>query len=88
MLCLLDHPEYQTKIQEEIDQITRKDREPRIQDKHDCDFLEAFIMETMRYLPTAPLLLPHMCSEDLNFEGRHFNSKTQVILFITLKMIG
>ena len=79
MLCLLDHPEYQTKIQEEIDKITGTDREPTIQDKHDCDFLEAFMMETMRYAPPVPILPPHMCSEDINFEGHFLKAETQVI---------
>ena len=80
MLCLLDYPEYQTKIQEEIDRITECDRKPTIQDKHDCDFLEAVMMETMRYLPPFPLLFPHMCSKNINFEGQRIKAETQVVL--------
>ena len=78
MLCLLNKPEYQTRIQEELDNVIGTNREPCVSDKHDCHFLEAAILETMRFIPPAPFLLPHVSSTDTEFEGYHVDAGTVV----------
>ncbi|XP_045178753.2 cytochrome P450 2E1-like isoform X2 [Mercenaria mercenaria] len=79
MLVLVNLPEYQTKIQEELDRVIGRERLPNYTDRGKCTFLKAFCMEVLRYLTVAPLLLPHYCRKNLVFEG--YNIKSNSMLF-------
>lgn len=68
VLCLLHHPEYQTKIQAEIDNVIGTQRLPLSSDRHNLPMLEATAMESQRYLTTG-VVMAHLCNEDVNFEG-------------------
>ena len=78
MLCLLHHPEYQRKIQQELDSVIGRDRLPQISDRGKCPFIEAVVMEAMRYITPVPFLLPHVCTEDVKFEGYYIAKKSLV----------
>ena len=78
MLCLMNHPEYQTKIQQELDEVVGRDRLPAIEDRSKCPFFEAVAMETQRYITVAPLSIPHYCPEHVTFEGYDIQPKTSV----------
>ena len=88
ILCLIHHPEYQEKLQEEIDRVIGRDREPLVSDKVECDFTEAVVMEILRYLTPLPFLLPHECSEDTELDGFHVKANTQVIFISLFQMIN
>ncbi|XP_060602605.1 cytochrome P450 2C70-like isoform X2 [Ruditapes philippinarum] len=69
MLILLNHPQYQRLLQNEIDREIGRERLPTFKDRNNCTFFKAFEMEVHRYIPVAPLMLPHKCKTDVDFEG-------------------
>ena len=78
MLCLLHHPEYQVKMQQEIDDVIRRGCPPTIEDRVRCPVIEAVAMESQRYITTAPALLPHLCKSNIAFEGYDIPENTKV----------
>lgn len=78
ILCLLHHPEYQQKIQEELDTVVGRNRQPNISDKAQCPVTEAVLMESMRYITTVPSF-PHECAADINFEGYSIEKGSTII---------
>ncbi|KAL4232798.1 hypothetical protein ACF0H5_007484 [Mactra antiquata] len=79
MLILLNHPEYQIKIQKEIDRVIGRKRSPSVDDRTKCHFLLAFEKEVHRYTPIILLLLPHMCYENIEFEGFDIKKNSMII---------
>ncbi|XP_053380006.1 cytochrome P450 1A1-like [Mercenaria mercenaria] len=79
MLILLNFPEYQTKIQKELDQHVGQGRLPTFSDRANCTFLKAFELEVPRFVPVLPLLLPHLCVEHVEFEGLDIEPNSTVI---------
>ncbi|KAL4230090.1 hypothetical protein ACF0H5_010475 [Mactra antiquata] len=69
MVVLLNHPEIQTKIQEELDCVVGDNRSPTFSDRLNCHYFMAFEKEIHRLLPSVPQLLPHYCYDDIVFEG-------------------
>jgi cytochrome P450 len=69
MLILLNNPDVQDTLQAEIDGVIGRERAPCLQDRHQMPYTEAAILELLRYITVAPLLLPHVCSEDTVFKG-------------------
>ncbi|KAK7535729.1 cytochrome P450 [Phyllosticta citribraziliensis] len=67
-MCL--HPEWQAKVQEEIDRVCG-DRMPRPSDYPDLPVLRAVIKECMRWRPVTPSSIPHESTRDFIYEG-HF----------------
>ncbi|XP_053386225.1 cytochrome P450 2C31-like [Mercenaria mercenaria] len=79
MLVLLNHPEYQTKIQEELDRVIGRGRLPNYSDRGKCTFLKAFGMEVHRYINVGPLQIPHYCRKSIEFEGYHIRRNSVVL---------
>ncbi|KAL4220601.1 Talin-2 [Mactra antiquata] len=79
MVVLLNHPEIQTKIQEELDRVVGINRSPTFSDRLNCHYFMAFELEVHRLLPSAPRLLPHYCYDDIVFEG-YFIPKGSLIV--------
>ena len=77
-LCLTTYPEYQTKIQDELDRVIGRDRVPAISDRDNCVLLEAFSLETLRYITVAPLGPPHMCRTNIEFHGYDIPANSRV----------
>ncbi|XP_060551921.1 cytochrome P450 1A2-like isoform X1 [Ruditapes philippinarum] len=69
MLALLNYPQCQEKIQNELDDVIGRDRLPTYGDRESCKYFQAFEMEVHRYLTVVPLALPHLCKEHIDFEG-------------------
>ncbi|KAK7549698.1 cytochrome P450 [Phyllosticta citricarpa] len=65
-MCL--HPEWQAKVQEEIDRVCG-DRMPRPSDYPDLPVLRAVIKECMRWRPVTPSSIPHESTKDFIYEG-------------------
>lgn len=77
ILCLIHHPEYQRKIQNEIDDVIGRNRLPSPSDRHNLYMLEAVAMESQRYLTTG-VVMAHLCNEDVNFEGFQVHKDSMV----------
>lgn len=55
MLAMILYPEVQAKAQEEIDRVVGHDRLPDFCDRDDLPYVEAILMETLRWYPVVPL---------------------------------
>ncbi|KAH7847553.1 hypothetical protein Vadar_027476 [Vaccinium darrowii] len=64
MSFFVNHPEVLQKARAEVDAHVGRDRLIDEHDLHKLPYLQAIIFETMRLCPPAPLLVPHMSSDD------------------------
>ncbi|XP_059804076.1 steroid 17-alpha-hydroxylase/17,20 lyase [Hypanus sabinus] len=78
LFYLLQYPEIQTKIQEEIDDNIGFERTPQCRDRKNLHFLNATISETLRIQPVSPLLIPHVALVDTSIGGYTIPKGTQV----------
>ncbi|KAF8813990.1 putative cytochrome P450 monooxygenase [Phlegmacium glaucopus] len=69
VLALLSYPQCQQRIQTEIDIVVGSARMPNLADYEQLPYLQAFINETHRFRPLAPLAVPHMATEDITYKG-------------------
>ena len=69
MLYMMAHPKIQSRVQKELDDVTSRNRFPRISDKPDLPYTEAVLCEIQRIGTIVPLALPHRCSEDTTLFG-------------------
>ena len=56
-------------MQQEIDDVIGLDRQPAIEDRVHCPFIESVAMESQRYITAVPVLIPHLCKPNIGFEG-------------------
>ena len=63
------HPEIQRKAQEEVDRVIGNDRLPTLSDRGSLPYIEAIILEVLRWQPIVPLNIPHTCTVDDEYEG-------------------
>ncbi|KAG5381692.1 hypothetical protein IGI04_033162 [Brassica rapa subsp. trilocularis] len=69
MSNLLNHPEVLKKAKTEIDEKIGLDRLIEEQDIVKLPYLQNIMSETLRLYPVAPMLLPHLASEDCMVAG-------------------
>ncbi|KAJ9670577.1 hypothetical protein PVL29_026860 [Vitis rotundifolia] len=69
MTLLLNHPDILEKAKAELDMHVGKDRLIEESDLPKLQYLQSIISETLRLFPVAPLLLPHMSSDDCQIGG-------------------
>jgi len=55
MLAMTLYPEVQARAQEEIDRVVGHDRLPDFGDRDNLPYVEAILMETLRWHPITPL---------------------------------
>ncbi|CCA71481.1 hypothetical protein PIIN_05418 [Serendipita indica DSM 11827] len=59
LFCITLYPNWQKRIQGEMDRVLGRGNTPTIDDIPKLTMLNAFVRETLRWLPVAPLGLPH-----------------------------
>ncbi|KAF2273694.1 cytochrome P450 [Westerdykella ornata] len=69
-LAMLHHPQYLSKLHEELDRICGH-RLPRAEDRPHLPYLRACIRECFRWRPAVPTGIPHYLSEDDEYNGYH-----------------
>ncbi|KAH9510291.1 cytochrome P450 2 sub U member 1 [Bulinus truncatus] len=69
LLYVLNYPEVQSKIFNEIQEQIGTERLPNMADKPKMKYLKAFIMEVQRVTSIVPLGLPHLCSKESTVAG-------------------
>ncbi|XP_008567860.1 PREDICTED: cytochrome P450 1A1 [Galeopterus variegatus] len=69
LLYLVTNPRVQSKIQEELDTVIGRARWPRLSDRPQLPYLEAFILETFRHSSFLPFTIPHSTTRDTNVNG-------------------
>ncbi|PAV15413.1 cytochrome P450 [Pyrrhoderma noxium] len=78
ILAMLMHPDVQKRAQEELDRVVGTDRLPTLDDRENLPFVNAVIMEVMRWQPVAPLGVPHALTEDIVYKGYRIPKGTDV----------
>ncbi|XP_042329938.1 cytochrome P450 1A5-like [Sceloporus undulatus] len=69
LMYLVVHPEIQTKIQKEIDEVIGRARKPNLQDRHLLPYTEAFILEVFRHSSFLPFTIPHRTTKKTVLNG-------------------
>jgi cytochrome P450 len=66
---MLHHGNVQSRIQNEVDLVIGRDREPSLGDRAAMPYTEAAILENLRFGCIVPLSIPHTDHEDVTFRG-------------------
>ncbi|KAF6351063.1 cytochrome P450 family 1 subfamily A member 1 [Rhinolophus ferrumequinum] len=69
LLYLVTAPNVQKKIQEELDTVIGSGRQPRLSDRPQLPYMEAFILETFRHSSFVPFTIPHSTTRDTSLSG-------------------
>ncbi|BFZ07127.1 hypothetical protein BsWGS_10166 [Bradybaena similaris] len=69
LVYMLNYPDVQDKLYQEIKDVVGKNRIPNMQDRPKLPYLNAAISETLRLGSIVPLALMHSTSEDVSFRG-------------------
>lgn len=76
---LAKRPDIQRDLQREVDTVIGSDREPRLSDRGDCPRIEAFILETLRYISHLPLFVFHAASQSTTIGGYDVEKDTVIV---------
>lgn len=68
-LAMSMYPEVQKRAQKEIDEMIGRSRLPRLEDRPNLPYTNAVIKESLRWLPSVPLGIPHAAQEDGELHG-------------------
>ncbi|KAG9240248.1 cytochrome P450 [Calycina marina] len=80
LLAMVTHPEVQRLAQEEIDAVIGSDRLPTIADFDSMPYVRGCARETLRWMPTTAMLIPHSPLKDDVYEGYKIPAGTSVVL--------
>ena len=82
ILYLLHFPGIQNRLRTDIESVVPCNRSPQLGDKEKLPYVEAFIMEVLRFSNIAPLAIPHAITDqtDIIFEGYKIPKNSSIIL--------
>ncbi|KAJ1299398.1 hypothetical protein OPQ81_011135 [Rhizoctonia solani] len=69
IVAMAMYPEIQERAQREIDAVVGTDRLPTVEDRANLPFVERLMTEVIRWHPSAPLGVPHVCTEENVYRG-------------------
>ncbi|KAK0501166.1 cytochrome P450 [Armillaria luteobubalina] len=84
--AMLLYPEVQAKAQAEIDAVIGDDRLPRFDDRERLQYVNALVLEVLRWHTVAPMAIPHRVTEDIVQSGYSI-PKGSLILANVWKML-
>ncbi|KAH6879558.1 cytochrome p450 monooxygenase [Thelonectria olida] len=79
ILAILIWPEIQKRGQEEIDRVVGHDRLPTMEDYDQLPFIRCCIKESLRWMPTVVLGVPHALIKEDNYQGYRIPEGATVI---------
>ena len=79
LVAMALYPETQKRAQQEVDTVTGSSRLPEFDDIQHMPYVQAILLETMRWRPPAPFGLPHVVAADDIYEGYHIPKGTTCI---------
>lgn len=80
VMYLVAYPELQEKLYQEIKDKVGLDRTPRLSDRPDLAFLDAFILEIFRHSSFLPFTIPHCTTKDTSLNGYFIPKDTCVFI--------
>jgi coumaroylquinate(coumaroylshikimate) 3'-monooxygenase len=80
MYIMCNYPETQRKCQEELDRVVGKDRLPTFKDRPNLPYLNAVLLELLRWKHFAPFGLPHMTLKDTEVLGYTIPAGAQIFI--------
>jgi len=80
MANLLNHPDELQKARVEMDHQIGQEKLMDESDVSELHYLQSVILETFRLYPIAPLLVPHMASDDCTIEGYDIPRDTMLLV--------
>ncbi|KAF6808949.1 cytochrome P450 [Colletotrichum sojae] len=72
IVCAVAFPEKQRLVSEELERVVGPHRVPRLEDLDNLPYTRAFINESMRFIPVAPIGVPHEMNRDEMINGMLF----------------
>ncbi|XP_057647823.1 cytochrome P450 2D20 [Chionomys nivalis] len=69
LLLMILHPDVQSRVQQEIDEVIGQVRHPEMADQARMPYTNAVVHEIQRFADIAPVNLPHMTSRDIEIQG-------------------
>lgn len=77
--ALVMHPEVLQKAQRQLATVVPSGSLPTFDDEPALPYISAIILETMRWAPTVPTGLAHLCTEETTYRGWRIPAGTIVI---------
>ncbi|KAF1959367.1 cytochrome P450 [Byssothecium circinans] len=72
IVCAVAFPDKQRLVSEELERVVGPNRVPRLEDLNNLPYTRAFINESMRFVPVAPIGVPHEMNRDEMINGMLF----------------
>ncbi|KAG1887793.1 cytochrome P450 [Suillus subluteus] len=69
LLAMVLYPDVQARARAEIDQVVGHDKMPCLDDRASLPYLDAILLEALRWYPIGPLGVPHATSNDDVYDG-------------------
>lgn len=82
LMLVAAHPDWQTIMQSEMDNVVGKDRLPSLEDRGRLPSLNAVIYEVLRMSCVVPVSLPHSTTQDIQL--REYNIPKDTFVFVNL----
>ncbi|KAF8634038.1 hypothetical protein AX17_004303 [Amanita inopinata Kibby_2008] len=79
ILAMVIHPSIQIKARQELDTVVGRGRLPDFTDRDSLPYINAIVKEVLRWNPVAPLGLPHMTTNDDEYNGYFIPASTIVV---------
>ncbi|KAL4262828.1 cytochrome P450 family protein [Pleurotus pulmonarius] len=79
IIAMVQHPDKQSRAQDEIDTVVGAHRLPTINDKDSLPYVGALIKETMRWYPALPLSIARKTAQDDIYDGYYIPAGTTVL---------
>lgn len=73
------HPDIQKKAQAQLDTLLGRSRLPELSDIEALPYIQALVLESLRWMPVAPLGFPHTSSGDDVYNGYYIPKGTIVV---------
>lgn len=80
LMAMATHPDVQRRAQEEIESVIGAGRLPTMEDMASLPFVHGCVKETLRWMPTTALLIPHSPLKDDVYEGYTVPAGASVVL--------
>lgn len=73
------HPGVQKRAQAELDIVVGSGRLPDYRDRAALPYINALVKEALRWAPALPVSIPHVSTEDMEYEGYFIPAGTMLI---------